>query len=169
MNYPRLHTVTTLSSNAPDYVAYDAFRSACEGGGTPPSWTQCGPDPRNWIAPSDAAGGLVLWDEDGCVCSAEPLRDGASLAEAAEIAWDGLLSAGAIIGTVRASYASSGGRMVALCRAHGRWIITVSRTDSRPRSGVSELGILQCDQFAEVLVLGPHSRVVGQHSQEMAS
>ena len=41
---PRLHTVTRLA----DVDPWVAFREACEGGGTPPHWTQLGdlPIPR---------------------------------------------------------------------------------------------------------------------------
>jgi len=51
---PRLHTLTRLA----DVDPWVAFREACEGGGTPPHWTQLGDDPEAWVAPSDAAGGL---------------------------------------------------------------------------------------------------------------
>lgn len=70
---PRLHTVTRLA----DVDPWVAFREACEGGGTPPHWTRLGDDPEAWAAPSDAAGGLVLWCADGAVWRVEPPRKNA--------------------------------------------------------------------------------------------
>lgn len=48
---PRLHTITTLA----DVNPWVAFRAACEGGGTPPYWTQHEDDvPELWASPPDA-------------------------------------------------------------------------------------------------------------------
>jgi len=68
---PCLHTITTLA----DIDPWVAFREACEGGGAPPAWTQLGDDPEAWAAPSDAAGGLILWCADGSLWRVEPQRE----------------------------------------------------------------------------------------------
>ena len=137
---PRLHTLTRLENMDP----WAAFRSACEGGGTPPAWTRSGDDPQDWAAPSDAAGGLVLWCADGSLWRVEPQR-----AEAEEIAADALLDLRAAWDWpddyyARAVYFSSGGRAVLLLDpvASGTWIVAVFRCEDTPRSGASEANIV---------------------------
>lgn len=41
-------------------LSWPAFRAACEGGGSPPEWTQRGDDPTRWHNADDAAGRLWL-------------------------------------------------------------------------------------------------------------
>jgi hypothetical protein len=141
---PRLHTLTRLA----DVDPWVAFREACEGGGTPPHWTQLGDDPEAWVAPSDAAGGLVLWCADGALWRVEPPRSDleqiaakalADLQDAAGAAWadwDGTY-------VPRAAYFSSGGRAVLLLDpvASGTWLVAVFRCEDTPRSGASEANI----------------------------
>lgn len=146
---PRLHTVTRLSRGA----AFRCFREACQGGGDPPQWTLYGDDPAAWRAPDDAAGGLVLWDQSGTLLRMEP-AGAPDLADQA--LWD-LRCAGGAWGIVRATYASSGGRMVALCEGEG-WTITVCRMEATPRAGATERNILAADPAAEVYVLRSLSR-----------
>jgi hypothetical protein len=113
---PRLHTLTCLA----EVDSWAAFREACEGGGTPPHWTQLahwtqlGDFPELWKAPPDAAGGLILWCADGALWRVEPPRSDpeqiaakalADLQDAAGAAWadwDGTY-------VPRAAYFSSGG------------------------------------------------------------
>lgn len=147
MNYvfpdtePRLHTITSLA----DVDPWVAFREACEGGGTPPHWTQLGDLPELWRAPPDAAGGLILWCADGALWRVEPPRSDpeqiaakalADLQDAAGAAWadwDGTY-------VPRAAYFSSGGRAVLLLDpvASGTWLVAVYRCEDAPRRGASE-------------------------------
>lgn len=137
---PRLHTVTRLA----DVDPWVAFREACEGGGTPPHWTQLGDDPEAWAAPSDAAGGLVLWAADGALWRVEPPRSDpeqiaakalADLRDAAGAAWEWDETH-----VPRAAYFSSGGRAVLLLDPIGsdQWLVAVYRCEDAPRRGASE-------------------------------
>lgn len=134
---PRLHTVTRLA----DVDPWVAFREACEGGGTPPHWTQLGDDPEAWAAPSDAAGGLVLWCADGALWRVEPppRSDPEQIAAKALAdlrgAWDWPNNYYA-----RAAYFSSGGRAVLLLDPIGsdQWLVAVYRCEDAPRRGASE-------------------------------
>ena len=139
---PRLHTITKLADADP----WAAFREACEGGGTPPAWTQSGDDPQDWAAPSDAAGGLILWCADGSLWRVEPQRAEAE----AEIAANALrdLRAGWDWPDdyyARAVYFSSGGRAILLLDpvASGTWLVAVFRCEDTPRSGASEANIVR--------------------------
>jgi hypothetical protein len=135
MDKPMLHTVTMTVS------PWAAFAAAAEGGGTPPQWTQSGPDPDAWSSPADAAGGLLLWDESGKPERAEPPCSGALANIAAGVIED-LHTAGmtedVIPGVIRATYASSGGRMVVLVQDDACWWVAVLRAEAIPRSGASE-------------------------------
>lgn len=133
---PRLHTVTKLAEVDP----WAAFREACEGGGTPPHWTQLGDLPELWKAPPDAAGGLILWSADGSLWRVEPRREsGEEIAEKAladlRAAWDWPDNYYA-----RAAYFSSGGRAVLLLDPIGsdQWLVAVYRCEDAPRRGASE-------------------------------
>ena len=135
MDKPTLHTVTMTDS------PWAAFSAACEGGGTPPQWTQSGHnDPDNWSSPVDAAGGLLLWDADGEVTRSEPPCE--DLINTANAVISDLRDAGmtedVIPGIIRASYASSGGRMVALVQDGPCWWVAVLRSEDTPRIGASE-------------------------------
>lgn len=152
MNYvfpdtePRLHTITRLA----DVNPWVAFRAACEGGGTPPYWTQHEDDlPELWRAPADAAGGLILWAADGSLWRVEPQRKSggeeiaskalADLREAAAATWadwDGAY-------VPRAAYFSSGGRAVLLLEpvSSDPWLVAVFRCEDYPRRGASEANI----------------------------
>jgi hypothetical protein len=135
MGKPTLHTITMT-----DYP-WAAFAAASEGGGTPPQWTQSGPDPDTWSSPEDAAGGLILWGENGEAERSEP-PCGGDLTKIADGVIDDLRGAGltedVIPGVVRATYASSGGRMVALVQDDACWWVAVLRTEAIPRAGASE-------------------------------
>lgn len=134
MDKPTLHTVTMTDS------PWAAFAAASEEGGTPPRWTQSGHDPDNWSSPVDAAGGLLLWDEYGEVTRVEPLCE--DLVNTADAVISDLRDAGmtedVVPGIVRATYVSSGGRMVALVQDEPCWWVAVLRTEEVPRSGRSE-------------------------------
>lgn len=147
MNYvfpdtePRLHTITSLT----DVDPWVAFREACEGGGTPPHWTQLGDLPELWWAPADAAGGLILWCADGALWRVEPRRENAEqIAEKAladlRAAWDWPDNYYA-----RAAYFSSGGRAVLLLDPidSDQWLVAVYRGEARPRRGASEDNIIR--------------------------
>jgi len=150
MTYGQLHSWTLLSASA---APYECFAAACAGGGTPPQWTECGPDPLSWEAPPDASGGLVLWYADGTLdrCSPQVWAEGTAGPDGG--AYEALLNSGLVRGVVRASYASSGGRMVALCAVGDEWAITIGRMETTPRCGTSEANILALDPGARVLVL----------------
>lgn len=154
MDYPRLHTLTLLSTPYAN-EAHKLFRDACSV--TDPMWTKCGPNPDNWKAPDDAAGGLILWNSDGGLIRAEPATD--DDAAIADRAYSDLLAAGCVIGRVRASYASSGGRMVALCTAYGQWWLTVGRCESVPRSGATEDVIRYADPKCRIFVI---TEIIGE-------
>jgi hypothetical protein len=134
---PLLHTLTPALDRP-----WAAFCAAAAGGGTPPQWTEADPDtPSTWHAPVDAAGGLILWAADGIPERAEPPTQ--DLAAAAERVLGDLADAGltdsVLPGTVRATYASSGGRMVSLVQQEdGCWWVAVARSDGPPRMGASE-------------------------------
>jgi hypothetical protein len=134
MEKPMLHTVTMTDS------PWAAFLTASEGGGTPPQWTQSGPDPDTWSSPADAAGGLLLWDENGQPERAEPPC--ADLVTVANAVIDDLRTAGltedVIPGIIRATYSSSGGRMIALVQDGPCWLVAVLRSEEKPRTGASE-------------------------------
>ena len=151
MSNPRHHTSTLLSTHYHD-LAHEVFRAACAV--TNPQWTQCGSNPRAWRAPEDAAGGLVLWNHIGEFVRVEPaIEDAEKARAAADAAYEGLLYAGCLIGVVHASYASSGGRMVALCSAYGDYWITVGRCEETPRRGATEDCIVAADPRCTVYVL----------------
>lgn len=134
---PRLHSITRLA----DVDPWVAFREACEGGGTPPHWTQLGDDPESWAAPGDAAGGLVLWCADGALWRVEPPQReraeeiGACALRDLRAAWDWPGDYYA-----RAAYFSSGGRAILLLDpvASGPWLVAVFRCEDTPRRGASE-------------------------------
>lgn len=141
---PRLHTITRLA----DVDPWVAFREACEGGGTPPHWTQLGDLPELWTAPADAAGGLVLWCADGAVWRVEPPRKNAEeiaekaladLRDAAGAAWEEWDETH----VPRAAYFSCGGRAILLLDpvASGPWLVAVFRCEDAPRRGASEANI----------------------------
>jgi hypothetical protein len=134
MDKPKLHTVTMTDH------PWAAFAAASEGGGTPPQWTQSGPDPDTWSSPSDAAGGLILWNEQGEVERVEPPCDYPVYLATGVI--DDLRTAGmtedVVPGIIRATYASSGGRVVALVQDEQCWWVAVLRSEELPRSGASE-------------------------------
>jgi hypothetical protein len=134
MNKPTLHTVTMTDS------PWAAFAAASEGGGTPPQWTQSGPDPDTWSSPLDAAGGLILWNENGQPERAEPpCADLVTVAnDVIEDLCDAGLTEDVIPGVIRATYASSGGRMVVLVQDDACWWVAVLRTEEIPRAGASE-------------------------------
>lgn len=134
MNKPTLHTVTMTDS------PWAAFLAASEGGGTPPQWTQSGPDPDTWSSPADAAGGLTLWDEDGKPERCEPRCDDllSTAAGVIEDLRDAGLTEDVIPGVIRATYASSGGRMIALVQDGPCWWVVVLRSKEAPRKGASE-------------------------------
>lgn len=153
---PRLHTVTRLA----DVDPWVAFREACEGGGTPPAWTQLGDDPEAWAAPSDAAGGLILWCADGSLWRIEPRRESgeefaakahADLRDAAGAAWEWDETH-----VPRAAYFSSGGRAVLLLDPIGsdQWLVAVYRCEDAPRSGASEANIVRLAPSCLVEVMG---------------
>jgi hypothetical protein len=133
MDKPTLHTVTMT-----DYP-WAAFRAACEGGGTPPQWTQSGDDPDTWSSPADAAGGLILWGEDGEVARSEPPCDDL-VNTAAGVFGDlrDVMTWDVVPGIIRATYASSGGRMIALVQDELCWWVAVLRSEAKPRMGASE-------------------------------
>lgn len=142
---PKLHTITCLTEVDP----WVAFREACEGGGTPPAWTQLGDDPDAWAAPSDAAGGLVLWCADGSLWRVEPQRESgealaakalADLRDAAGAAWEWDETH-----VPRAAYFSCGGRAIVLLDpvASDTWLVAVFRCEDVPRSGASEANIVR--------------------------
>lgn len=142
---PCLHTITTLT----DIDPWVAFREACEGGGTPPHWTQLGDDPEAWAAPSDAAGGLVLWAADGALWRVEPPRSDpeqiaakalADLRDAAGAAWEWDETH-----VPRAAYFSCGGRAVLLLDPidSDQWLVAVFRCEDLPRIGASEANIVR--------------------------
>lgn len=145
-----LHTLTTLFNPA---LAFAAFREASAGGGTPPQWTEGSDDPSTWHSPSDAAGGLILWDAHGDLERVEPPRDnGGEVAykALADLAADGLADE-AVPGIIRAAYFSSGGRAVVLVENQRKWVVAVLRTgrgDDEPREGASEEGIRRVDTGA---------------------
>jgi len=135
MEKPMLHTITMT-----DYP-WAAFAAASEGGGTPPQWTQADQhNPDTWSSPPDAAGGLILWYEDGGPERCEPPC--ADLVTVANDVIDDLRTAGmtedVIPGIIRATYASSGGRMVVLVQDGVCWWVAVLRTEAIPRAGASE-------------------------------
>jgi len=134
MNKPTLHTVTMTDS------PWAAFLAASEGGGTPPQWTQSGPDPDTWSSPVDAAGGLILWDENGQPERAEPpCADLVTVAnDVIEDLRDAGLTEDVIPGVIRATYASSGGRVIALVQDGPCWWVVVLRSEGAPRKGASE-------------------------------
>lgn len=149
-----LNSISRLSAGT-ESAAHEVFRAACAV--TDPQWTQCGSDPAGWRAPPDAAGGLVLWDHEGLLIRCEPAPS--DECEAASSAYDGLLRAGCVIGTVRAPYASSGGRMVALCESGRHWYITVGRMLDLHGAylGATESAIQQADPDATVMTLAVHA------------
>jgi len=134
---PAVHTMTPAFEQP-----WASFCAACSGGGTPPQWTEADPDdPSSWHSPSDAAGGLVLWDAHGRPERAEPVTD--DLTTVSDMALQDIADAGlssdVLPGVVRATYASSGGRMVALVEQDdGCWWVAVMRSDGPPRMGASE-------------------------------
>lgn len=67
---PHLHTITPVQWDH----RYDAFKYAAAGGGSPPQWTYVDDlnDASHWTSPADAAGGLVLWDQEGEFDRCEP-------------------------------------------------------------------------------------------------
>ena len=138
-----IHTASRLSREVSPYAV---FRATCAV--TSPQWTEHGDDPDSWRAPHDAAGGLLLWTLDGDPLRAEPPSKYRSLDEVALEAYQAMLAAGAVRGIVVASYASSGGRMVALCHSGGEWWITVSREDPHPRVGSTEAVLRRADPDA---------------------
>jgi hypothetical protein len=141
-----MHTRALLSE---DVSPWEVFRAACAV--TDPHWTQCGSCPDLWHAPLDAAGGLVLWDEDGSVCRVEPqVGSREDEEDLADRSWNALIQAGAVIGIVRAAYFSSGGRAVALCQSGQRWWVTVSRQEDVPRCGSTEVCLRAADPQARV-------------------
>lgn len=96
---------------------FAAFRAACEGGGSPPEWTQAGDDPADWHDAEGAAGRLWLasWgaDEGDYPPDADP---------------DGWV----------ATYRSSGGAIVALGFVYrdGGPMLAIYRPGQAPRLGV---------------------------------
>ena len=149
-NLGHLSSVSRLSPTANPWGVFSAAAGCAS---TPPLWTEGSDDPDTWHSPADAAGGLCLWGADGEFIRAEP--PAADAAAAHDAAYFGLLDAGAVRGTVSASYASSGGRMVALCQAGGEWYITVARSHP-PESayhGWTEAAILRADADAEQWLL----------------
>lgn len=138
---PRLHTITCLAEVDP----WVAFREACEGGGTPPHWTQLGDLPELWRAPADAAGSLFLWRSDRSLWAIEPSPGPRSDRE--QLAADALSDLGAAwdwpsdTHTHRAVYFSSGGRAILLLEPtepREVWMVAVFRCEDAPRSGASE-------------------------------
>jgi len=143
---PWLHSITRLT----DIDPWVAFREACEGGGTPPHWTQLGDIPELWKAPPDAAGGLILWSADGSLWRVEPQREsGEALAAKALADLQDAAGAGAAWadwdGTYvpRAAYFSCGGRAVLLLDPidSDQWLVAVFRCEDVPRIGASEANI----------------------------
>jgi hypothetical protein len=134
MNKPTLHTITMTDS------PWASFLAASEGGGTPPQWTQSGPDPDTWSSPADAAGGLILWDENGQPERCEPRCDDLLniAAGVIEDLRDAGLTEDVIPGVIRATYASSGGRVIALVQDGPCWWVAVLRSEEKPRKGASE-------------------------------
>jgi hypothetical protein len=145
MERPTLHTITMT-----DYP-WAAFAAASEGGGTPPQWTQSGPDPDTWSSPADAAGGLLLWDESGKPERCEPPCD--ALVHIAAGVIDDLRTAGmtedVVPGVIRATYASSGGRMVVLVQDDACWWVAVLRAEAIPRVGASEMNMRSAGHVEE--------------------
>lgn len=148
---PRLHTITRLAS-----APWVSFCEACAGGGTPPRWTEAGDDPEDWAAPSDAAGGLILWRADGSLWRVEPPQQRAKAEEIGaralrdlRAAWDWPSDYYA-----RAAYFSSGGRAVLLLDPIGNdpWLVAVFRCEDTPRSGASEGNILRLSPDSKVVV-----------------
>lgn len=132
-----IHSYTRV----PTAIKFAAFRAACEGGGTPPDWTQKGDNPRDWASPADAAGGLLLFGRYGAPLSVQPpARDQMAALESALNAAE---SCGLSRDDVIAAYFSSGGRGVFLiqCDEDGvvddAWVF-VSRSDPDARLGASE-------------------------------
>jgi hypothetical protein len=102
-----------------------AFAAACEGGGSPPEWTQQGPDPAVWTPPVDAAGSL--WTERLGEPPAELLQS-----------FEPALCADTVF---HAAYFSSGGQGVFLVSVQGcpedRYVY-VFRGEPTPRLGERE-------------------------------
>lgn len=143
---PRLHTITCLAEVDP----WVAFRDACEGGGTPPHWTQLGDLPELWRAPADAAGSLFLWRSDRSLWAIEPSPGPGSDRE--QLAADALRDLGAAwewpsdTHAHRAVYFSSGGRAILLLEPtepREVWMVAVFRCEDVPRSGASEANIVR--------------------------
>lgn len=141
---PRLHTITRLQ----DVNPWVAFRAACEGGGTPPYWTQHEDDlPELWRAPADAAGGLILWAADGSLWRVEPPQQREKAEETSARALSDLRAAWDWPSDyyARAAYFSSGGRAVLLLDPIGNepWLVAVYRCEDWPRRGASEENIVR--------------------------
>lgn len=129
---PTLHSITTLPI---DVDSHRAFRLACQGGGTPPQWTEFGDDPTSWISPDDAAGMLVVaLDERWRVTPSRFNADGDAVGNAMDVL-DTLVDYAAF----RAAYRSICDRWVFLARTmYSTNIIVVARPSDAPRLGASE-------------------------------
>lgn len=98
-------------------LSWSAFRAACEGGGSPPEWTQAGDDPADWHDAEGAAGRIWLaaWGKGEGDYPPETDPDG----------WV-------------ATYRSSAGAVVALGYLYrdGGPVLAIYRPGQEPRLGV---------------------------------
>ena len=143
---PMLHSTTKV----PAGDRFRAFRNACEGGGTPPDWTQSGDDPNAWASPPDAAGSLILTGRYGAPRRAEPSRYDADCA--VDVADDAAEMVGLSADDVVAAYFSCGGQGVFLIQCvEEEAFICVARAEDVSRLGVREAALAALGYTPEIV------------------